>query len=111
VEENSSWDETLVIFAGDHETGYLTGINSGTDKDGKPVWNPIENREKGVLPGMEWHSSGHTNSLIPFFAKGTGSVLFNQFADEIDPVRGKYLDNAEVGKVLFLIFKKTEKLY
>lgn len=111
VEENSSWDETLVIVTGDHETGYLTGIKSGTDKDGKPVWNPVENRGKGVLPGMEWHSGGHTNSLIPFFAKGTGSELFNQFADEIDPVRGKYLDNAEVGKALFLIFTKTEKLY
>jgi len=109
VEQNSSWDETIVIVTGDHETGYLTGLNSGIQPDGKPIWNPIENRGKGTLPGMEWHSRGHTNSLIPFFAKGAGSELFHQFADEIDPIRGKYLDNAKVGKALLSMFEVIEK--
>jgi len=109
VEQNSNWDETLVIVTADHETGYLTGPISGIQPDGKLVWNPIENRGKGVLPGMEWHSGSHTNSLIPFFARGAGSELFHQFADEIDPIRGRYLDNAEVGKALFLMFEKYEK--
>lgn len=109
VEGNSNWDETLVIVTADHETGYLTGPNSGRGKDEKPIWNAIENRGKGVLPGMEWHSGSHTNSLVPFFAKGAGSELFHQFADEIDPIRGNYLDNAEVGKALLLLFEKTEK--
>ncbi|MCI0494322.1 alkaline phosphatase [candidate division KSB1 bacterium] len=109
VEQNSNWDETLVIVTADHETGYLTGPNSGTGEDGKPIWNPFENRGKGVLPGMEWHSGSHTNSLIPFFAKGAGSELFHQFADETDPIRGRYLDNAEVGKALFLMFERVEK--
>jgi len=27
----------------DHEFGYLTNLNSGTDNDGKPKWNAIEN--------------------------------------------------------------------
>lgn len=108
VEGNSSWDETLVIVTADHETGYLTGPNSGTGEDGKPIWNPIENRGKGILPGMEWHSGSHTNSLIPFFAKGAGSELFHLYADEIDPIRGRYLDNAELGKALFLIFETSE---
>jgi alkaline phosphatase len=109
VEENSNWDETLVIVTADHETGYLTGLNSGIQPDGKSVWNPIENRGKGVLPGMEWHSGSHTNSLIPFFAKGAGSELFHHYADETDPIRGRYLDNAEIGKALFLMFEKAEK--
>ncbi len=109
VETNSSWHETLVIVTGDHETGYLTGLNSGIQPDGKSVWNPIENRGKGILPGMEWHSGEHTNSLVPFFSKGAGSELFHQYADEIDPVRGGYLDNVEIGKVLFSIFKNVEK--
>ena len=106
IEKHSSWDESLVIVTSDHETGYLTGLNSGTGKDGKPVWNPIENRGKGVMPGMEWHSGGHTNSLVPFFAKGAGSNVFHQFADKTDPVWGRYLDNAELGQALFLLFEK-----
>lgn len=109
VEANSNWDETLVIVTADHETGYLTGPNSGSGEDGKPIWNPIENRGQGILPGMEWHSSGHTNSLVPFFAKGAGSELFHHYADEMDPIRGNYLDNAEVGKALLLMFEKAEK--
>jgi len=100
VEQNSNWDETLVIVTGDHETGYLTGLDSGTDDLGTPIWNPLQNRGKGVLPGMQWHSEEHTNSLIPFFAKGAGSEMFLKFADKIDPIRGKYLDNAGVGKAL-----------
>lgn len=108
LEENSNWDETLVIVTGDHETGYLNSVNSGIGVDGKPFWNPIENRGKGTLPGMEWHSGEHTNSLIPFFAEGIGSEVFQRFADEVDPIRGKYLDNAEVGKALFLMFDTVE---
>ena len=45
----------------------------------------------------------------PFFAKGAGSELFHRFADEIDPMRGKYLDNAEVGTVMHLLVEKVEK--
>ena len=109
VEQNSSWEETLVIVTGDHETGYLTGPNSGVQPDGNSTWNPIENRGKGNLPGMAWNSGSHTNSLIPFFARGAGSQFFHQYADEIDPMWGKYLDNAEVGKALLSMFEEMEK--
>ncbi len=50
---------------------------------------------------MEWHSHGHTNSLVPFYAKGSGAEKFKFYADEADPVRGKYIDNTEIGKVMF----------
>jgi alkaline phosphatase len=81
VHRNSNWNETLLIVTGDHETGYLTGPGSGPDDDDPtdltpPTWNPIVNNGTGNLPGMEWHSGNHTNSLIPFFAKGVGSELF-----------------------------------
>ncbi len=108
VETNSNWNETLVIVTGDHESGYLTGLNSGIQYNGESVWNPIENHGIGVLPGMEWHSIEHTNSLIPFFSKGPGSELFHQYADEIDPARGKYLDNVEIAEVLFSMFEKVK---
>jgi alkaline phosphatase len=52
---------------------------------------------------MEWHSGSHTNSLIPFFAKGDAGRLLREAADEVDAVRGRYLDNAELGEALFEI--------
>lgn len=109
VEQNSSWEETLVMVTGDHETGYLCGPGSGAITDSaanvrEAKWNPLVNNGKGKLPGMEWHSGGHSNSLIPFFAKGTGSQMFDAHADETDQVRGKYIDNIEIGKVMFALW-------
>ena len=95
VEANSNWGETLLIVTGDHETGYLTG------PDSDPTWAPIVNNGAGFLPGMEWHSSDHSNSLIPLYAKGDAARRFSRFADEYDPVFGRYLDNKELASVLF----------
>jgi len=104
VEEHSSWNETLVIVTADHETGYLTGPGSGPadpDNGGKPRWEPLTPQGQGKQPVMEWHASGHTNSLVPFFAKGAGSRALAEAADEVDPVRGRYLDNTEIAQVIF----------
>jgi alkaline phosphatase len=105
VNTNSNWDETLVIVTADHETGYLTGPGSGSNdpafSDVTKNWTPLVNHGKGNIPGLEWNSHNHTNSLVPFFAKGAGAEKFRSYADEIDPVRGKYLDNTEIGKVMF----------
>ena len=95
VNANSNWGETLLVVTGDHETGFLTG--PGSD----PSLTPIVNNGAGVLPGMEWHSGSHTNSLIPFFAKGDAARVFKKYADEYDPVRGMYLDNTEMAHGLF----------
>jgi alkaline phosphatase len=95
VKANSEWDETLLIVMGDHETGYLTG--PGSD----PMWNPIVNNGAGNLPGMEWHSGSHTNSLIPLYAKGDAGRMFRRYADGYDPVHGRYIDNIELAMILF----------
>lgn len=96
VEKNSNWGETLLVITGDHETGYLTGPSSN------PAWMPLVNNGAGNLPGMQWNSGNHTNSLIPFFAKGALGRFFNGYADETDPVRGEYIDNTEIARLLFL---------
>jgi len=98
VQANSDWSETLVIVTGDHETGYLTG------PDSDPDWNPLVNNGADVLPGMKWHSSSHTNQLVPFYAIGRGARRFEKKADEIDPVRGPFIDNTEIAEVLFDLF-------
>jgi alkaline phosphatase len=95
VKRNSNWGETLLIVTGDHETGYLTG--PGSD----PTWEPIVNNGAGNLPGMEWHSRGHTNSLLVVSAKGDAARLLHDYADEVDPLRGYYVDNTELGLILF----------
>lgn len=98
IEENSSWEETLLIVTGDHETGYLTGTPGVNDE-------PINNG-KGVVPTVSyyfhpgWGIAWHTNQLVPFFAKGCGSDLYNTFADQTDTVRGKYIDNTEISAVI-----------
>lgn len=96
IEKNSGWDETLLIVTGDHETGYLFGTGSMTGSN----WNSLEDNGTGALPGMEWGSVSHTNSLIPFFAKGRCSELFRNEVAGTDTVRGEYIDNTSVGKVL-----------
>ncbi len=97
VNQNSNWGETLLIVTGDHETGYLTG--PGTN----PASKDLINNGAGNLPGMRWNSSSHTNSLVPFFAKGDAAGLFKRYADENDPVRGKYIDNTDIAKTIFHI--------
>ncbi|WP_227496914.1 alkaline phosphatase [Planctomonas psychrotolerans] len=96
VEENSNWDETLVIVTADHETGYLAGPDSGGD-DG---WTPLTG-EAEQLPNVDWHSGGHTNALVPVFAKGAGSEILETRATGWDVVRGAYLDNTDIGKTIF----------
>ncbi len=102
VEENSSWDETLVIVTGDHECGYLWGPDC--DKDA-PVWNPIPPSPAGQLPAVSWHSGTHTNSLIPMFAKGFLAEDLQARAQKTDPRRGPYLDNTDLPKTIIHALK------
>ena len=102
VEKNSSWDETLIIVTADHETGYLLGpgSNAHSAKTNNEKWKQLKNNGKGKMPNVEWFSRKHTNSLVPFYAKGAGSDLFLKSAARIDPVHGKFIDNTDIGKVL-----------
>jgi alkaline phosphatase len=103
VIQNSSWNETLVIVTADHETGHLTGPGSGQTDKGF-VWNDIVSNGPGKLPAMKWHSKNHTNSLVPFFAKGRGAEQFIKAVDDYDPVRGPYIDNTDIAKVIFSLW-------
>ncbi|MBN1224550.1 MAG: alkaline phosphatase [Candidatus Aminicenantes bacterium] len=109
IEAHSSWVDTLLIITSDHESGYITGPGSGKECPGDGItktWKPLLNKGKGEVPGMEWHSDYHTNSLVPFFAKGYGSERFVALANETDPVRGYYLDNTEIGRLMIELLKE-----
>jgi alkaline phosphatase len=122
---DSTWDNTLVIVTADHETGYLTQapgvfpdqplgaitasslalektdlgsgkVASWQDTNGNNQIDPLE------TVYWSWNTSGHTNSLVPLFAKGAGAELFagKTDPDNPDPVRGAYLDNTGVFSVM-----------
>lgn len=95
VEHHSSWDETLVIVTGDHETGLLWG---------ETPFAPILSNGKGALPVMNYYSKDHTNSLIAFYAKGCGSELYRNYADERDSVRGLFIQNSEIPQLIKLLW-------
>lgn len=94
VERESNWDETLVVVTADHESGYLTG--AGSD----PTWEPIEGAE-GELPNAEYHTGGHSNHLVPVFARGPVADEIGANADKQDPVRGDYMDNVDIARTIF----------
>ncbi len=97
VEQNSNWSETLLIVTGDHETGLLWGDRP---------FIPLSGNGKGKLPEMTFFSEDHSSSLIPFYAKGSGSELYRNFADERDSVRGPFIQNSEVAQVIHLLWAK-----
>ncbi len=106
IESNSSWDETLLIVTGDHETGYLAGKGSGAGYRGlRPVWKPLRNKGKGKQPGMKWYTKHHSNSLIPLYAKGAGSELFKKYIKGTDKKRGDFIHNTGIGQLMISLLK------
>ena len=57
------------------------------------------------MPTVEWHSRDHTNSLVPFYAKGIGSSKFLDVIKGLDVVRGKYIDNSDIGLIISKFMK------
>jgi alkaline phosphatase len=127
---DSTWDNTLVIVTADHETGYLAArpgvfpdqplgeISQATMLLEKPIgstglrasWQDADSDSQIDVTEMvywAWNSSGHTNSLVPLFAEGAGSELFIAYATSIDPVRGSYLDNTDIFRVVQEVTFKT----
>ena len=103
VETSSSWEETLVIVTADHETGYLAGPGAGEETG----WTPLTG-QAGSLPDLSWHSGGHTNAVVPLYAKGAGSELLQARATNWDVVRGAYVDNTDVGEAIFDVLGHTQ---
>lgn len=103
VENESSWDETMMIVLTDHGNGMPMGPNS----DEVP-FQPIENNGKGELPGVMWHTGGHTSENTLFWAHGAGSELFAEYVEGNDPYLqsilgfndGDYISNETVNRVM-----------
>lgn len=119
----SDWGNTLVIVTGDHETGYLTAapgvfpnqplgaVNETTLSLERTVsgtglrasWEDAD--QDGAIDAGEkvywaWNTTGHTNMLVPLYARGEGASLFQAYIAQSDPVCGTTVDNTAVFKVM-----------
>lgn len=77
VEDNSSWDETLLIVTSDHETGAIWGPTEG-------AYNNVVDNGVGNMPGHSYNSGSHTNALVPLWARGAGAEAFEALVDGTD---------------------------
>jgi alkaline phosphatase len=122
----ASWDNALVLVTGDHETAYLTpapgafpdpplapgSVTDATlalekvnlDTGRRASWVDDDPPNDRVDPGetvyWAWNSGGHTNTLVPVFARGVGAERLRQLSVHSDPVRGPYLDNVDLFQVV-----------
>jgi len=101
IEKNSSWDETLLILTADHECGLLWGPNSN-----ETPFDPIRDQGPGKMPAARYNATGHTNSLVPLYARGVGADLFRKLirgkdsrAAEVWGISGEFVDNTDIFRV------------
>lgn len=129
----ADWTNTLLIVTADHETGYLTRApNEYPDRPLGEVsartlqlersckttclrasWEDENNN--GEIDSNEtvywaWNSPNHTNSLVPIYYYGSVSISYISLIDGHDPVRGDYIDNTDIYK-LMLAKLKEHKLF
>jgi alkaline phosphatase len=102
VNAHSNWNDTLVILTADHETGLVWGPDSA-----KVAYQPLKDRGPGKLPAMKHNSHGHSNSLVPLYARGPGSERFAALGKKQDSrgaaqwhCSGRYVDNTDVFAVM-----------
>lgn len=101
VGAHGGWERNLLVITADHETGYLGGpAPADGPEPGCRASLPLEPRGRGRLPGLRFGARDHTNALVPLLAAGAGSLELAARAGHEDPVRGKYLDNTDIGAFL-----------
>lgn len=103
VENHSSWDETLMIVLTDHGNGMPMGPMSD-----EIAFQAIENNGAGNLPGVMWHTGGHTTENTLLWAQGAGADFLDQFIVGQDEYlttllgfnNGDYIENQSVGHAM-----------
>jgi len=99
----NNWSNTLVLVTGDHDHLLL-----GPDSDTVPFQNLVD-KGKGQVPSYKWQHAGHSNQLVPIYARGPGAQLLLTCAKRQDTYtdaqgrkfgRGAYLDQTDMFSVM-----------
>jgi alkaline phosphatase len=99
----NNWSNTLVIVTSDHDL-----LLMGPESDTVPYQSLVD-RGAGQVPGYKWQHTGHSNQLVPLYARGFGAELFLTCANRRDAFtdsegrtfgRGAYLDQTEIFTVM-----------
>lgn len=101
VEQNSNWDETLLIVTTDHGNSYVLGGSSDQN-----AYAPVENPGQGIMPEVKYYSGDHTLELVRLYARGKGAETLSTFIKGNDEkyatsynnigANGDYIDNTNV---------------
>lgn len=94
VESHGGWERNLVILTADHDHLLL-----GPDAATKP-FDALVDRGPGKLSGHAFVGNGHSNRLVPLYARGPGAERFRELAAGRDPVRGEYVEDTSVFTVV-----------
>jgi alkaline phosphatase len=102
VEQNSNWDDTLLILSADHECGHLWGPDSD-----KIPFQPLVDNGPGKLPGMRHNHTSHANSLVPIYARGKDAERIrplirgkDERAAAVWNISGDYVDDTDIFAVM-----------
>ena len=76
IEWQAAHPDTIILVTADHETGDLTVEET--------------NPQAGVVPDVDWDSTGHTKTPVPVFATGVGAAQ----------ITGAQIDNTAIFSIL-----------
>jgi len=111
LRDHDRLDSTLLIVLTDHGNGLPLGIDSDTI-----AWQPVQNRGKGNLPEVRWHTNNHTNENTRLWATGPGSAYLLSFIVGVDPglrdivghnADGLYIDNTAIAPVIRSVIQQS----
>jgi alkaline phosphatase len=91
----NNWDNTLLIVTSDHDHN-LYGPESDV-----VAFQDVTREGKGELPGHIWHDNNHGNQLVPAWISGPNVDLLPKLFDGVDPVQGRYIDQVDLGHIMF----------
>ena len=124
IEANGGWEENLLVITTDHGNAMPLGVDSDTVAHDRVELADIlagqykagENEQ-----GVRWWSGGHTNELVPLFARGVCAGKFDDLVDGTDSAfgtyyadwaatgfDGRYVDNTDVFAVTNCAFNVPE---
>jgi len=99
VEGHGGWDRTLLIVTADHDH-MLWGPNSD-----RIPFDALQDMGQGRLPAYRWLSDGHSNALVPVFARGPGSGSLAEHTRGDDPFYGPYIDQTDIYTLIKAVLK------